>query len=75
MRKAMTTMQIISMVIVLVVVAVLVFVVAVKLGYFNTNITSCQSRGGTCVKEVADCDQSISYFDCPKEAPICCIGS
>lgn len=67
------TMVLISLAIVLVVIFSLLYLFREKIGIFDKNVTSCEVKGGTCVKSTAECDQMVSQYDCPTENPVCCV--
>ena len=62
MKKAMVFSTIVKAALVLVVLFILLSILWTKLGWFNQNTTTCQSRGGTCSNQGKCSEGTVLMF-------------
>ena len=65
---------VVKLILALVIFVILLLLLSGKFGFFQSNVFSCESRGGRCVSSASECPGSIAYsYKCESKDMVCCI--
>jgi hypothetical protein len=74
-RGALSIEVVVSMILVLAVLALLSYFLFREGGTFSREIASCETRGGACIAQDAQCDGRVILAKCASSAaPRCCVS-
>ncbi len=74
MKKANMALEIVvKIALAVIVVVIILYLVADKAGITGKNLNSCETKGGTCIKEISKCETGYIAYECPKDT-YCCIS-
>ena len=74
MKKGDLSIQtIVSFTLLLIMLVVMLYLMSDKLGAARTDLKSCETKGGECVRNAEECDEGTAAFECPDNM-VCCLN-